>query len=74
MSVYDPQPGTAESNIEARAAKIIADQIYADRYGADNIEFAGERMDLCDVLSVEILDQLTANGLTIITEYGKVAG
>lgn len=64
MSTYDPQPGTVESNIEARAAKIIADQIYADRYG-DSTEFEGERMDSCDVLTVEIIDQLAEHGLAI---------
>lgn len=55
-----------EDKIEARAAKVIADTIYNDRYGADNTEFAGERMDLCDVLSIEIFDQLEERGLVIV--------
>ena len=57
---------TGKDGIEARAAKVIADAIYADRYGADNTEFAGERMDICDELSVEILDQLEEHGLVIV--------
>lgn len=64
MSTYDPQPGTAESAIESRAAKIIADQIYAAQYG-DSTEFAGERMDGCDELTIEIIDQMAEHGLAI---------
>ena len=57
---------TGKDGIEARAAKVIADKIYDTQYGADNTEFAGERMDLCDELSVDILDQLEDNGLVIV--------
>lgn len=59
-------PAPAESKIEARAAKVIADAICSDRYGADSTEFVGERMDICDELSVEIVDRLADRGLVIV--------
>jgi hypothetical protein len=62
--LYDPQPGTAEAKIEERAATLIANRIYAQRYG-DSTEFAGERMDECDVLTIDILDELAEHGLTL---------